>query len=148
MFFHCRDNLCTFVRISVGDRKEMIFSRSSGVSKTALRAASVVMPRVWRRGVAAASSRVVLRFCSLGQLYPRSRDRHSVLTLTGRSSSMSVELALVERVIVSGFCEWVIIHQRKIWYSWDRKVNFELCSNLRMEVVCAAFVLCCRVRDR
>jgi hypothetical protein len=42
----------------------MMFSNSSDVLKTALRAASVVMLRVWRREKAAgAVSQIALRFC-------------------------------------------------------------------------------------
>jgi len=70
-FFHCRESLCTFVRMSVYGKNKIIFSRSSDVLKTALRAASVdsaVMLRVWRRGVmTAVSLRVIFRFCLPGQ---------------------------------------------------------------------------------
>lgn len=65
--FYCLDSLCTLVKMSVRDKKEMMFSRSSGVLNGALRAASVVILRVWRRGVVGVV-RVVFRFCFLGEL--------------------------------------------------------------------------------
>jgi hypothetical protein len=49
VFFQLEETLCAFVRISNGGRKEITFSRSSVVLKTALRLASVVMLRVMRR---------------------------------------------------------------------------------------------------
>lgn len=65
--FHRRDSLCA-LRISLCGRKEMMFSRSSGVLKTALRAASVVMLRVLRRSGATKSTalQAALHFCSPG----------------------------------------------------------------------------------
>jgi hypothetical protein len=76
----------------------MMFSMSSGVSKTALRAASVVIPRVIRRGVAASSFlRLVLRFCLACQCYARQLHEATGLTLVGRSSSMICESAMSQR---------------------------------------------------
>jgi len=58
-FFHWRESPRTLVRMSFGGKKAIMCSKSSEVLKTALRTASVVMLRVWRRGVAA----IALRFC-------------------------------------------------------------------------------------
>jgi hypothetical protein len=73
------------------------------VSKTALRAASVVMLRVWRRGVAATSFlRVVLRFCSACQCYARRLHVVKKLTLVGRLSSMALGSAMSQRARAEG----------------------------------------------
>lgn len=103
--FHWRESLCTLVRMSLGGKKETMFSKSSGVSKTALRAASVVLLRVWRRGVAAvAALRVALRFCLSLEICTLAGGRVEWWVLIGRSLSILVQPVSPKRAI---FCvDW------------------------------------------
>lgn len=86
--------------MSLGGKEEMIFSKSSEVLKTALRAASVVMLRVWRRGEdAAVVSRGALRFCLPREISTLVGKSIVLQMLTERLLSMLLQPTSAKRVI-------------------------------------------------